>query len=1313
MIACSGELLCIVATRQYSAPAGGYEELAAVGSVSGMPTLYRNGRAIALYGPLWNDGSSRASPAQNNALVAYWLSDGAVVASDLLTLDLPGGFINTQFGATAAVTGAAVANFAGRPIESAYGALPGLDVTPTMGAGFNETQPATYSGAQCYPWANQVFRSDLPGFRGPAGTTYDVHGNPVSWPVSGSPHFHVRCYLPNHQNGLDNMDTLQDFGVWSVVWDDPAVGTLLATTVTPGVNTGYATMSVGPPAVSGNRTILPVTVLPRAGASQWTIDFAIDISAPANNLGGSDGLAHWALGAGPFVVPPNSADGSQQPASFLNSLAANPLRCNPNVVAQATAGGKVPYHIRWFSSTLGVYGEQNYIYPSDMPDARQIAWQIVPGSPGLPSPYGGTSGRSVTFRYVRRFYTDPAKGPVASGGDGTYAWKPSTRIYGPQSDLPSNDGAAANTTIHANLTAGARRFTFADPTFPVILAGGVITGTGIPAGPPATRLAHFDAIANWGILTNPATTTAANVPLTLAAPNYAPLPAGDNGFVMTGNWGAKGYVVVELRSELPHGLSTMQRPSYNGQQDGYNSTNSNVIQVSNFGNWNPYTFQRPIYVTGEYTIAAPHYVGFPGDPLKFPAPPAGWPCQIVDQVTEYDFGAGPHGGWQVALEVPMQANAAMPPEAGVALCLDLGCQASWLSLPAWGCDEVYAQIGANIGRVVNDYATANPGATNLPLTLLVELQDEPWNPQFGTPYNVQRANLYDTYPPGTVVSHYLTTRSGLRIAGFPNGGGAQAALTGSTAKMVGDALAATGAPAQLKLLYNGQFAFPDAIATGMVNFCQLFGIPCDYLVTAPYVSNCTARPVVVACTAASAGGGGLSIPAINDYSRLYHVYDRFEMGSAGDYYRVAQSWGQPTAPLVYGYGEYYPSTPPNNLYPGAASYGLHSPFWAGGNYQVWYTFADSAGHETTVGNSWPGTGAGGYLPANNWSLQVVMPLAPGWVADVNFYFNQTSPPDPTTASRVLSIPVSGTGSVAAGQYVYISQWGTGPAPPATNQATAMAGAPPRLGTYEGGEVITAPCVDGVWDPDPLNVPDHVALQHDCRAHPSFRRNVWTWYASQQIGTPWVPGSGMTFATWFGAWSGAGPNAVNLAFWDEFLIYGGTAQPVGDGSSNHYATTRPGTTGPGDGRDHNGGVPPALVATTGSQARNVSTGGLGLQDWIAGTVPTVLPGVTAVNPARGATNVPASAVIQVTYSKSMNPALVALTLDSATVPFTGYNNATFTASFTPASPLTSGHTFAASATGTAADGTAMAGPYLWSFTVASPPIVSRRFFPKLR
>jgi hypothetical protein len=103
-----------------------------------------------------------------------------------------------------------------------------------------------------------------------------------------------------------------------------------------------------------------------------------------------------------------------------------------------------------------------------------------------------------------------------------------------------------------------------------------------------------------------------------------------------------------------------------------------------------------------------------------------------------------------------------------------------------------------------------------------------------------------------------------------------------------------------------------------------------------------------------------------------------------------------------------------------------------------------------------------------------------------------------------------------------------------------------------------------------------------------------------------------------------------------------------------------------------------------------------------------PTVTATTPLNGATSVPTNTTVTATFNESVVASSMVFTLKDASgtavAAALSYNDATHTATLTPASPLANSSTYVASlsrATGT--NGIALTAPVSWSFTTAAPAV----------
>ncbi|MGZ3599858.1 MAG: DUF4082 domain-containing protein [Ktedonobacterales bacterium] len=106
------------------------------------------------------------------------------------------------------------------------------------------------------------------------------------------------------------------------------------------------------------------------------------------------------------------------------------------------------------------------------------------------------------------------------------------------------------------------------------------------------------------------------------------------------------------------------------------------------------------------------------------------------------------------------------------------------------------------------------------------------------------------------------------------------------------------------------------------------------------------------------------------------------------------------------------------------------------------------------------------------------------------------------------------------------------------------------------------------------------------------------------------------------------------------------------------------------------------------------------------VDTTNPAVASVSPSSGATNAPLAAAVSASFNKNVVSSSIQFTLTgpnaSQIAGTIGYNSTTYTATFTPSSPLAVNTTYTATVSGaTDSSGNTMKAPYTWSFTTVPP------------
>jgi hypothetical protein len=223
----------------------------------------------------------------------------------------------------------------------------------------------------------------------------------------------------------------------------------------PGTNyskTGLVVTIYGT-SVSGTAVTAVFDVEPVAAPTSWDPTLAVSWAQPQ----GLNTISN------PWLVPPVAATRKAN----LSFDRTRPLAMDPNVAGYLTSGGKSIGIARFMDRTLGFGGWSGAALPSDLPNvANGTFWATL-------------SQRAVAayFQYARFLNTNPAKGPVAGGGDGTYP-AVTTKCYSQQAWGSTLDPPF---TISANTVAGSPTVTVPAMASSGLMAGATVTGPGIPA----------------------------------------------------------------------------------------------------------------------------------------------------------------------------------------------------------------------------------------------------------------------------------------------------------------------------------------------------------------------------------------------------------------------------------------------------------------------------------------------------------------------------------------------------------------------------------------------------------------------------------------------------------------------------------------------------------------------------------------------------------------------------------------------------------------------------------------------------------------
>ncbi len=1103
----------------------GYPPLALISAVasSGL-TVFDNGTPITLVPAAWADGTN--GNALVGAVVGYHITSGPIAPGHTVTFTVPSAFITANSLSSPAVTGGAVTNFSGLAHgtpEGAWGHMPPLPTSSLIPVGWNIGQNAVNLDTTGFIGKDKMLLCTGWGvLSGSGALSLDGNGYPASWTVPATTVLASSVWSPNGLNQLaSDKGWGNTVGVWTVYHEDSAFGTSEQKTVALATQSGD--VAIGSPTVtmvSGIiRTAWPVAYN-TASPANWNLQLKLTVSAPS----ATGGTSSWTIAnpcapgipGNPYVVPPDARTGDAAATPDFTK----PYAVDDNVLASwVTSGGVGPFLLRVMESFGGAILD-NRIYKCDLVKVNRASWQ-------------GSSTYTATAGFVRRFSTD-----------GSLTWQ-TTRAYGPQAKFITPD--TTTYTLGVTLTANSEFATVTSGT-PQLCGSSVtsVSGTGsIPAG---TLLAHF---AGSTVQFDDIATVSGAATITLQHPNYLPLAAGDNGAHLNAAFGF-GQAPFQLRFTSPHPFTTGQQISVQANHNAISFTNGvGSIDFSDGG-----AFNVRVWVNDAFTIS---FVLFVGDDMGSTT------FTVIDSTTEYDFTGT--GGWTVATQVSSYPNG-YPDEFMAAACTELGAD-YYVNLEDFATDRLHA---ARAQRIV-----ANGGPS---LKVRVEYHNEVWNggPPFSLSFMSHRAlAFFGAYlTTGTNWLHYYTARSGQLVPFFGNYATGPAALCAGYAQLVfTTAWTAAGASGSRIIRLFGSGFSQQPVTAETAGALQLWGMPCDFIVLAPYYSMLQFDSVVAL---ANAAGGNCPVDAYLDFWTAHYTANFYVQNTLAEHRNsITAGWGQPPGPLT-------PSV-------GGSGSSLN-----GGGYSIAYTYVDGLGRQTTIGQSQ----GSGFSISSGQVISTQMPSVPPWVASINLYLGDSG-------GSVYFLVNNYPSSTVPGTTLSITSFDpAAPRPPTTNGAAASAGTPPDMGTYEGIPATIAP----------VNLPGWGAFEHDCRAHPSYRDLMYAYCASLMIGEQ-STGGGPRWVNLFEYyfypnWSSTGPGSAGFT---EFEACYGQSQLPGQGLTNTYATAQgwAGTSTPGvtpDGADHNGGAPFVDARFGGVEKTNESPGALGVLDFMSGISPTPTPTSTA-------------------------------------------------------------------------------------------------------
>jgi hypothetical protein len=863
-----------------------------VTSLGTAPTLYVNGSAATLYGPVWYDVD------QNAPFVAYQVTSPSSIAStDTLTYTIPANGINTALGGNLAVTTqAAVTNYVGQ-LEPGFGGCTSFVPNRTMQVGVNLDGQA---------WANYGPQRHAKNvryimyFSAGEGTTVVYNGSdptlPESWTSSGG----MNSVLANYQNsnGIETSTGQIGYpvpqGQWAFQFKD----------VNASNSNALKLWLVGNPltcvgsdtAVGGFHGVAGSTAVRTVGTDGVTVTITYQLSYPGwPTLNTAHG---YNMGLAVYVGSPLGWWNHNGTITDFWAFApgdedmdtSNPLAMANTLKAGLTASnGNGPSIIRALN-TIAPGGYGNFQNFSDCQNINAFGW-----GGGIPNP-------AIALSAVRFYNTNPALDNVS--GNSTYGWAASKHVYdsrlgfdgtdsvGPYLDLSARPDLGGETDYGAYMNPFGGLAGYAALEFVSAAPHNLRTGDLISFG-VANATVQFVFPVTGGTqtaLTGTVSVTHGNQSITFSTSQTL---ATDQGLIFGSDTTGNAYYITTGGT----GTTFTIEPQFQGTTSLTSTcTTTPFVDISNFS--------QMVHVTGasSFAIACGNLFGVvSGDTIQTITSTNQIPLTISCS-RQLSGGTGPYGFYaNLASQWP-----------GTKLLVPL--------MP-YMTDACLQSIADEIA--VNSLANA---------TVLFEMGDEHWNiPGFPTGLATTAfGRLMAFAPPLQVVNSYYT------IPTTPVALNSDAVYTLLLAHQH-DVIQAQF-DTHNKGLHAGRmfggFWVDDVYAQNMVNFASgalgnpstgglQQNIPMEYVAVAPYPAGPTGNVTwQQACATGGTNPGSWPVPIMLDFFRHYCKYTSGLWALYSSNWQACQTYAGPTGypgqtagkPTMIGYESQLQNVDPHNVF---------------------------------------------------------------------------------------------------------------------------------------------------------------------------------------------------------------------------------------------------------------------------------------------------------------------------------------------------------------------------------------------------------------